>query len=185
MKPSRGPCWKRVVGPTVPFVRIARIRAKNGPSNWCPKVPNPEGFTRAFTFVGLAANNSQSPLARLWSVRTFRCPIADGPISLVRPKEIPQRHSASPDDWRDLQAAWFLCHRIRWAMTHSLGVAPKLQGNVEMAETFVGPKARHAPPRGCAGRTPGNSSRISGGLGNAKESGRGVGRIRESRSSGE
>ncbi len=41
------------------------------------------------------------------------------------------------------EAAWFMCHRIRWAMTdkeHSL-----LSGTVEADETYVGGKARGRP----------------------------------------
>jgi transposase-like protein len=38
------------------------------------------------------------------------------------------------------KTAWFLCHRIRFGMTPQPGAAAKLQGTVEVDETFVGPK---------------------------------------------
>jgi transposase-like protein len=40
------------------------------------------------------------------------------------------------------KTAWFMCHRIRYAMTPNPWVAPKLKGTVEVDETFVGPRAR-------------------------------------------
>jgi len=40
------------------------------------------------------------------------------------------------------KTAWFLCHRIRLGMTPQPGAAAKLQGTVEVDETFVGPKAK-------------------------------------------
>lgn len=44
------------------------------------------------------------------------------------------------------KTTWFLCHRIRLAMTPQPGTEPKLQGIVEVDETFVGPKARRKTP---------------------------------------
>jgi hypothetical protein len=38
------------------------------------------------------------------------------------------------------RAAWFMCHRIRWAMTDKN--PPKLSGNVEADETYIGGKPR-------------------------------------------
>jgi transposase-like protein len=40
------------------------------------------------------------------------------------------------------KTAWFLCHRIRFAMTPNHGAEPKLKGTVEVDETFVGGKGR-------------------------------------------
>ena len=40
------------------------------------------------------------------------------------------------------KTAWFMCHRIRLGMTPQPRVAAKLQGTVEVDETFVGPKAK-------------------------------------------
>ena len=44
------------------------------------------------------------------------------------------------------KTAWFMCHRMRFAMTPPQGVEPRLQGVVEVDETFVGPKAKRNPP---------------------------------------
>jgi transposase-like protein len=44
------------------------------------------------------------------------------------------------------KTAWFLCHRIRFAMTPNHGVEPKLKGTVEVDETFVGPKGQRKTP---------------------------------------
>jgi transposase-like protein len=44
------------------------------------------------------------------------------------------------------KTAWFLCHRIRFAMTLNPGAEPKLQGTVEVDETFVGPKGKRKTP---------------------------------------
>ena len=38
------------------------------------------------------------------------------------------------------RAAWFMCHRIRWAMTDKN--PPKLSGDVEADETYIGGKPR-------------------------------------------
>jgi len=47
------------------------------------------------------------------------------------------------------RAAWFMCHRIRWAMTNKN--PPKLHGTVEADETYIGGKPRghrsHRKPR--------------------------------------
>lgn len=43
------------------------------------------------------------------------------------------------------KTAWFMCHRIRFAMTPD-HLEPKLKGTVEVDETFVGPKAREKTP---------------------------------------
>lgn len=40
------------------------------------------------------------------------------------------------------KTAWFMCHRIRFAMTPNHWAQPKLKGTVEVDETFVGPKGR-------------------------------------------
>lgn len=44
------------------------------------------------------------------------------------------------------KTAWFMCHRIRLAMTPNDGAEPKLEGTVEVDETFVGPKAKRKTP---------------------------------------
>ena len=44
------------------------------------------------------------------------------------------------------KTAWFMCHRIRFAMTPSPEAAPKLKGTVEVDETFVGPKTKRKTP---------------------------------------
>jgi transposase-like protein len=40
------------------------------------------------------------------------------------------------------KTAWFLCHRIRFAMTPQQWAEAKLKGTVEVDETFIGPKAK-------------------------------------------
>lgn len=40
------------------------------------------------------------------------------------------------------KTAWFMCHRIRFAMTPQQWAEAKLKGTVEVDETFVGPKAK-------------------------------------------
>ena len=40
------------------------------------------------------------------------------------------------------KTAWYLCHRIREAMTKANGGQPKLSGVVEMDETYLGPRER-------------------------------------------
>ena len=44
------------------------------------------------------------------------------------------------------KTAWFMCHRLRFAMTPNHWAEPKLQGTVEVDETFVGPRARPKTP---------------------------------------
>lgn len=40
------------------------------------------------------------------------------------------------------KTAWFMCHRLRWAMIPLPASMAKLTGTVEVDETFVGPKGR-------------------------------------------
>ena len=44
------------------------------------------------------------------------------------------------------KTAWFLCHRLRLAMTPNPGAEPKLKGTVEVDEAFVGPKGKPKTP---------------------------------------
>lgn len=44
------------------------------------------------------------------------------------------------------KTAWFMCHRLRFAMTPNHQAEPKLQGTVEVDETFVGPRGRRKTP---------------------------------------
>lgn len=44
------------------------------------------------------------------------------------------------------KTAWFMCHRIRFGMTPNHRAEPKLEGTVEVDETFVGPKAKRKTP---------------------------------------
>ena len=44
------------------------------------------------------------------------------------------------------KTAWFMGHRIRFAMTPDHGAEPKLKGTVEVDETFVGPKGKRKTP---------------------------------------
>lgn len=44
------------------------------------------------------------------------------------------------------KTAWFLCHRIRFAMTPNHWAELKLRGTVEVDETFVGPKGQRKTP---------------------------------------
>jgi transposase-like protein len=49
--------------------------------------------------------------------------------------------------------AWFMCHRIRYAMTQE-PLASKLQGTVEVDETYVGGRVRVGSKRGRIGKPP-------------------------------
>ena len=51
------------------------------------------------------------------------------------------------------KSAWFMAHRIRYAMGQ-LPLAPKLQGVVEVDETYIGGKAHGKGGRGAANKTP-------------------------------
>jgi len=44
------------------------------------------------------------------------------------------------------KTAWFMCHRIRLAMTPQPWAEVKLKGTVEVDETFIGPKAKRKTP---------------------------------------
>lgn len=48
------------------------------------------------------------------------------------------------------RSAWFMCHRIRWAMTQT-PFADMLSGVIEADETYVGGKARRSGKRGIPG----------------------------------
>jgi transposase-like protein len=51
------------------------------------------------------------------------------------------------------KSAWFMAHRIRYALTHSPGLF-KLTGRVEIDETYIGGKRRHTASDeiGCPGQ---------------------------------
>jgi molybdenum-dependent DNA-binding transcriptional regulator ModE len=51
------------------------------------------------------------------------------------------------------KSAWFMAHRIRYAMERPL-LVDKLQGIVEADETYIGGKARGKRGRGAANKTP-------------------------------
>ena len=44
------------------------------------------------------------------------------------------------------KTAWFMAHRIRFAMTPNHWAEPKLKGTVEVDETFVGPRGQRKTP---------------------------------------
>lgn len=78
------------------------------------------------------------------------------------------------------KTAWFMCHRIRFAMTPNPWAEPKLKGTVEVDETFVGPKGKPKTPVVALIERLGLAPRQSGGFGHPEKSWRGFGGMRQS-----
>jgi transposase-like protein len=88
---------------------------------------------RQFTVtVGTVLERSQVPLSKWLMVLTLLC-------SSKKSVSANQIHRMIGVTYK---TAWFMCHRIRFAMTPQQWAEAKLQGTVEVDETFVGPKAK-------------------------------------------
>lgn len=56
------------------------------------------------------------------------------------------------------KSAWFMCHRIRYAMTQD-PLMSKLKGVVEIDEAYLGGNPQNKPPKKVGERTPGRSTK--------------------------
>ena len=97
---------------------------------------------RQFTVTkGTIFEDSHIPL-RTWLVVMYRMCSSKKSVSA---RQIEREFGLSH------RAAWFMCHRIRWAMTDKN--PPKLSGTVEADETYVGGKLRgHSKHRQVEGK---------------------------------
>ncbi len=136
--------WRWPCGPVCPHCqnagakRISKLQAQSTSSRGVRRgVYFCGACRRQFTVtVGTVLERSHVPLSK-WLMALFLLGSSKKSLSAS------QIHRMIGVTYR---TAWFLCHRIRFAMTPSEGAEPKLQGTVEVDETFVGPRARPKTP---------------------------------------
>ena len=118
--------------------RISQLAARAGSSCGVrPGVYFCGACRRQFTVtVGTILEGSHVPIAK-WLMALFLLGSAKKSLSAN------QLHRMIGVSYK---TAWFMCHRLRWAMTPSPEGLPKLTGTVEVDETFVGPKGRPKTP---------------------------------------
>jgi transposase-like protein len=136
--------WRWPRGPVCPHCqnagdkRISKLEAQSGrPSGVRPGVYFCGACRQQFTVtVGTILERSHVPLSK-WLMALFLLGSSKKSLSAN------QIHRMIGVTYK---TAWFMCHRIRLAMTPNPWAAPKLKGTVEVDETFVGPRAKRKTP---------------------------------------
>jgi hypothetical protein len=98
--------------------------------------------------VGTIFEDSKIPLHKWLMAFHLMCSSKKGISALQLQREL---------ELGSYRSAWFMCHRIRWAMTQSpMAEALKLKGTVEVDETYVGgrEKGRRGMPGPDSKKTP-------------------------------
>jgi transposase-like protein len=91
---------------------------------------------RQFTVrIGTVFEDSRVPL-RFWILAFYRLNSSKKGYSALQLKR---------ETGLTYKSAWFLLHRVRYAMADGPGAPPPLDGTVEVDETFVGGKPRNRP----------------------------------------
>jgi len=107
------------------------------------------GCRKQFTVtVGTIFEDSKIPLHKWLMAFHLMCSSKKGISALQLQREL---------ELGSYRSAWFLCHRIRWAMTQSpMAEALKMKGTVEVDETYVGgrEKGRRGMPGPDSKKTP-------------------------------
>jgi hypothetical protein len=108
------------------------------------------GCRKQFTItVGTIFEDSHIPLHKWLLAFHLMCSSKKGVSALQIQRELWGEHETEKDQQGrpkvkgSYRTAWFLCHRIRWAMTQT-PVADLLKGVVEVDETYVGGKEHGA-----------------------------------------
>jgi hypothetical protein len=91
--------------------------------------------------VNTIFEDSHIPLHKWLAAFHLMCSSKKGISALQLQRELWGEDEITKKPKGSYRSAWFLCHRIRWAMTQT-PVADKLTGVVEVDETFVGGKRR-------------------------------------------
>jgi transposase-like protein len=107
-----------------------------------------KGCGKQFTVtVGTIFEDSHIPLHKWLMAFHLMCSSKKGMSALQLQRELFGEHETKKDKKGmprlkgSYRTSWFMCHRIRWAMTQS-PFADKLAGVVEADETYVGGKER-------------------------------------------
>lgn len=97
------------------------------------------GCRKQFTVtVGTIFDDSHIPLYEWLAAFHLMCSSKKGVSALQLQREL---WGENPDTKKPLgsyRTAWFICHRIRWAMTQSPMAEGLLKGIVEADETYIG-----------------------------------------------
>jgi transposase-like protein len=136
--------WRWPNGPVCPHCqnagdkRISKLESQStSPSGVRPGVYFCGACRQQFTVtVGTVLERSHVPLSK-WLMALFLLGASKKSLSAN------QLHRMIGVTYK---TAWFMGHRIRFAMTPNPGAAPKLTGTVEVDETFVGLKAKRKTP---------------------------------------
>ena len=132
--------WRWPHGPVCPHCQnggdktISKLAARAGsPHGVRPGVYFCGACRQQFTVtVGTVLERSRVPLSKWLMAWTLLC-------SSKKSISANQIHRMIGVTYK---TAWFMCHRIRLAMTPAPGAEAKLTGTVEVDETFVGPKSK-------------------------------------------
>ncbi|HEY2473038.1 MAG TPA: IS1595 family transposase [Terracidiphilus sp.] len=115
-----------------------------------------KGCRRQFTItVGTIFEDSHIPLHKWLMAIHLMCSSKKGVSALQLQRELWGEQPAKGGEKKQLKGSyrtsWFMCHRIRWAMTQSpmVDALRKLSGTVEADETYVG--GREKGKRGIPG----------------------------------
>ena len=91
--------------------------------------------------VGTVFEDSHIPLHKWLFATHLMCSSKKGVSALQLQRELWGEDEITKKPKGSYRTAWFMCHRIRWAMTQSpVADALKLKGTVEIDETYVGGK---------------------------------------------
>lgn len=88
--------------------------------------------------VGTIFEDSHIPLHKWLAATHLMCSSKKGMSALQLQRELWGEDAETKNPKGSYRTAWFMCHRIRWAMTQT-PVAELLKGVVEVDETYMGP----------------------------------------------
>lgn len=96
--------------------------------------------------VGTIFEDSKIPLHKWLMAFHLMCSSKKGISALQLQRELWGENPETGRVMGSYRTAWFMCHRIRWAMTQSpMAEALKLSGVVEADETYIGGREKKKP----------------------------------------
>ena len=146
--PTEGDCKRFLVerrwpnGVRCPRCDNAKVVKLKRPWSWLCRACDKRGY-RFSPLVGTIFENTNYPL-RTWFKVAYLMATAKKGISALHIQRIIGCGS--------YKTAWYMCHRLRAAMKQGgMFNPPKLSGEVEVDETFIGGKAKNRHGRGIGG----------------------------------